>query len=110
MSTAINEYKPDYAVHPGEYLDEVLESRSIQKNDFARRCGLSAKTISQIINRQVSFSTEVAVQFEKVLGISAEIWLGMLSSHQLHEARENEHKQLGRAVTWAQEFPLRDLL
>ncbi len=109
MSTAINEYKPNYAVHPGEYLEEVLESRNIQKNDFARRCGLSAKTVSQIINRQVSFSTEVAVQFEKVLGVSAEIWLRMLASYQLHEARENEHEKLSKAAMWARQFPLADL-
>jgi HTH-type transcriptional regulator / antitoxin HigA len=109
MSTEINEYKPDYAVHPGEYLNEVLESRTIQKNDFARRCGLSAKTISQITNRKVSFSTDVAVQFEKVLGVSAEIWLRMLASYQLHEAREKEHEELSKAATWAQQFPLKDL-
>jgi len=109
MSTMANEYRPDYSVHPGEYLEEVLESRSIQKNDLARRCGLGPKTVSQIINRKASFSTEIAVQFEKVLGISAEVWLGMLSSHHLHEAREKEHEQLRKAVAWAEKFPLRDL-
>ena len=94
MSTMGNTYKPDYAVHPGEYLEEVLESRNISKGDFARRCGLTAKTISQIINQKVNFSTEVAIQFERVLGISAEIWTGMLTAYQLHESRQRERTAL----------------
>ena len=32
-----NYYKPDYAVHPGEYLEEVLESREVKKREFAER-------------------------------------------------------------------------
>ena len=50
MSALKKTYSPDYAVHPGEYLEEVLESRGIPKKEFAERCGISAKTISQIVN------------------------------------------------------------
>ncbi len=37
-------YKPDYAVHPGEYLEEVLESREIKKKDFAECLGDQRET------------------------------------------------------------------
>lgn len=109
MSNIANAYKPDSAVHPGEYLEEVLDSRNISKGDFAARCGLSAKTISQIINQQSNFSTEVAIQFERVLGISAEIWTRMLAEFQLHESRARERAELEGAESWAEQFPVKDL-
>ena len=109
MSTATNQFRPDYAIHPGEYLEEVLEARGVHKNEFALRCGLTAKTVSQIVNRRVAFSPEAAIQFEKVLGISADIWMGLLSAYQLHETRRREIHELNDAREWAKQFPLRDL-
>jgi len=109
MSTTINRFEPDYAIHPGEYLEEVLETRGIPKNELAQRCNLTAKTVSQIINGRAAFSPAVALQFEMVLGISAEIWLGLLSAHNLHEIRTQEHARLAEAEEWAKQFPLRDL-
>lgn len=67
MTSTTNQFLPDYAIHPGEYLEEVLLSRDIAKNDFAARCGIATKTVSQIIHGHASFSPEVAIQFERVL-------------------------------------------
>ncbi len=109
MSTAYNAYSPDYAVHPGEYLEEVLESRRISKKEFADRCGLSPKTVSQIVNGKASFSPDVALQFETVLGVAAEIWLGILFSWQLFQSRKKDEKRLHDAREWASQFPLTDM-
>jgi addiction module HigA family antidote len=109
MSAVDNTYSPDYAVHPGEYLDEVLESRGIAKKEFADRCGLSPKTISQIVNGKAFFSPDVALQFERVLGVAAEIWLCMLSSSQLFQSRTEDEKRLQKAREWTQKFPLSDM-
>ena len=109
MSTAYNQYNPDYAVHPGEYLEEVLESRRIGKKEFADRCGLSPKTVSQIVNGKASFSPDVALQFEMVLGVAAEIWLGILYSWQLFQSRKQDEKRLHDAREWAYQFPLTDM-
>ncbi len=109
MSTTYNEYSPDYAIHPGEYLEEVLESRRITKKEFADRCGLSPKTVSQIVNGKASFSPDIALQFEKVLGVAAEIWLGILYSWQLFQSRKQDEKRLHNAREWAHQFPLTDM-
>jgi addiction module HigA family antidote len=106
MSVVKNTFRPDYAVHPGEYLDEVLDARGMHKSEFAERCGLTAKTVSQIVNRRVVFSPEVAIQFETVLGISAEIWMGLLASYQLRESRKRQQIKLREAEAWAGKFPL----
>ena len=109
MPNTLNEFKPDYAVHPGDYLAEVLEAREISKSDFAQRCELSPKTVSQIINGHCTFSSDVALQFETVLGISAGIWMSLVASYQLHQAREEEEARLKSWSEWADQFPLADL-
>ena len=77
MIGMINMYNPDYVIHPGEYLEEILESREIKKRDFAERIGLSVKTVSRIINGKALYSPDVALMLEKTLDISAEIWMNM---------------------------------
>ena len=77
MATATNQYKPDYAVPPGWVLEERLEVQGISHAEFARRCGRSPKLISEIIAGKASLEPETALQFEKVLGVDAGIWLGI---------------------------------
>ncbi len=89
MKTSMNQYNPDYCIHPGEYLEEILDSREIKKRDFAERTGLSIKAVSQIINKKALYSSDVTIKFEKVLGISAEIWMNMSSNFQLYLARKS---------------------
>ncbi len=50
-----------------------------------------------------------ALQFEKVLGVDASIWLGIESEYRLHRAREAEAKNAAASVEWVKAFPVRDL-
>ena len=106
MATATNQYKPDYAVPPGWVLEERLEVQGISHAEFARRCGRSPKLISEIIAGKASLEPGTALQFEKVLGVDAGIWLGIESDYQLHRAREAEAKEAATAVEWATAFPV----
>jgi len=102
-------YKPDYAVHPGEYLEEVLEVREIKKREMSERLGISVKHLSQIINRQASITADMAVQLEKTLGISANIWNNLNAGYALFEARAREAQELSKCLQWIKEFPTKDL-
>jgi hypothetical protein len=42
-------YAPDYALPPGETLVEVLAERGMSRAELARRAGLSAKHVNQIV-------------------------------------------------------------
>ena len=44
-----NEFIPDYAVSPGEILEEELESRNLSRAALAERTGLADETINEII-------------------------------------------------------------
>lgn len=111
MAETINMYNPDYVIHPGEYLEEVLESREIKKRDFAERAGLSVKAVSQIINGKALYSPDAALMLEKTLNISAEIWLNMADAYQLFEARQKEriHLETEKTKEWVRQFPTADL-
>ncbi|MGB2803431.1 MAG: HigA family addiction module antitoxin [Candidatus Zixiibacteriota bacterium] len=102
-------YKPDYAVHPGEYLEEVLEVREIKKREMSERLGISVKHLSQIINRQASVTADMAIQLEKALSISANIWNNLNANYALFEARAKETQELSKHLKWIKEFPVKDL-
>lgn len=110
MATATNQYNPDYVVPPGWVLEERLEVQGISHAEFARRCGRSPKLISEIIAGKASLEPETALQFEKVLGVDASIWLGIESDYQLHRAREIDAEKATALVAWGKAFPVRELV
>ena len=87
---ALYPFEPDYTVAPGKILAEYMECRGLTQGELARRCGRSAKLISEILNDKAAIDPETALQFEKVLGLKANIWLRIEASHRLFLAREAE--------------------
>ncbi|MDE2886603.1 MAG: HigA family addiction module antitoxin [Gemmatimonadota bacterium] len=84
---ATNQYRPDYAVPPGWILEERLSTQGISRTEFACRCNLSAKLISEIVSGKAPIEPTTALQFERVLGVDADIWLGIERDYQLHQIR-----------------------
>ena len=74
-------YRPDYAVPPGWVLQEHLKSQGLSPAELARQCGHSAKLISEIIAGKATVEPKTALQFEKVLGLDASIWLGIAARY-----------------------------
>ena len=103
------DYKPDYAASPGAVLEEHLAARSLSHAEFARRCGRSAKLVSEIVAGKAPVEPATALQFEKVLGMSARIWLGIEADYRLHQRRTSEAKDEERKA-WAAHFPVSELV
>ena len=103
------DYQPDYAVAPGVVLEEHLAARGLSNAEFARRCGRSAKLISEIVAGKAPVEPVTARQFEKVLGVSARIWLGIEAEYRLHQERVAEAED-EEAITWAKRLPFKDLV
>ena len=110
MMRTSNRYRPDYAVPPGWVLGERLEVQGISHAEFARRCGRSSKLISEIISGKAPLEPETALQFEKVLGVDAGVWLGIESEYRLHRAREHEVAGAAASAEWAKGFPVGELV
>ena len=105
-----NAYQPDYAVAPGTILAERLEAHDMSYADFARRCGRSPKLISEIVAGKAPVEPQTALQFEKVTGVAAHIWLGIETDYRLNRAQEAEAEQAEKSTEWAKRFPLKDLV
>jgi addiction module HigA family antidote len=111
MAEAItNQFVPDYAIHPGEILEEILESQGITKAEFAERTGLTPKTISWIVTGKNPVTSENAIVFERVLDISAEVWNNLDAEFRLFQARQKSIESLDEAVEWSRRFPLTELI
>ncbi len=104
-----NRYEPDYAVPPGWVLAEYLEVRGTSQTEFARLCGRSRKSINEIVAGKSALQPEAALQFERVLGLDARIWIGMEADYRLHKARAVEAEEMAKAVVWAKKFPRQEL-
>jgi len=109
-NTATNQYNPDYVIHPGEILEETLEARNIKKSTFAKKCGISAKTVSLIIHGQASITSEMAIKFERVLGNSASLWINLNTDYELMMARKADQLKLKSALAWVKNFPVKKLV
>ncbi|MCY4090414.1 MAG: HigA family addiction module antitoxin [Caldilineaceae bacterium] len=106
MAAKTDRFQPDYAVSPGWVLAERLEANGISQAELARRCGRSPKLISEIVAGKAPVEAETALQFEKVLGVDAGIWLGLETDYQLHRLRQAEAREAESSAEWAQSFPV----
>ena len=105
-----NRYNTDYDVPPGEILQETLEARGMKKTEFAERCGLSTKTVSQIINGKAPISPESAIQFERILYVSATVWNNLDAVYRLHIAEKIDQRKLQSQINWSKKFPIKELV
>ena len=106
---ATNTYRPDYAVSPGSVLEERLAAHDISQAEFARRCGRSPKLISDLIAGKAPVEPKTAIQFEKVLGVDADIWLGIEKDYRLHQTRVADAREAEAASAWSETFPIKEL-
>lgn len=104
-------WTPDWAVHPGELLEEYLDANQLTQAEFARRADISAKHVSTIISGDASVSVETARAFERVLGVSAHIWTRAQDEWDLHRSKLAEHAfaVTEEAKAWVSAFPVKEL-
>jgi HTH-type transcriptional regulator / antitoxin HigA len=102
-------YSPDEVSPPGETLVDILNSKGMSQADLAERTGRPKKTINEIIKNRAMITSETAVQFERVLGVSASFWAKREAQYRAHLAKAEEAKQLKKHIDWPQCFPLTDL-
>ncbi len=110
MARAAYRYDPDYSVPPGWVLEEHLEAWEMSRAEFARRCGRSPKLISEIVAGKAPIEPKTALQFEKVLGMDASVWLGIETHYRLYMEREAQKASDAEREEWAKRFPLDELV
>jgi len=78
----------DLAIPPGEYLEEVLDSLGMSKDELAQRMGRPSPKLSAIFNGSKAITPETALQLERATGVSARIWSSLEAEYRLIRARQ----------------------
>lgn len=78
------------AFHPGEFLKEEIEERSLLKKDVAKALNILPHHLSEIFAGKRNISATLAVKLEKLLGISSHYWLGLQMEYDLFIAKQEE--------------------
>ena len=77
--------------HPGEMLlEEFLKPMGITQSAFAIRLGVSFPRLNEIIRGKRSITPDTALRLERVLGISADFWLGLQQDWDLWHAMNSD--------------------
>ena len=64
--------------HPGEMLlEEFLKPLGISQSAFAIRLGVSFPRLNEIIRSKRAVTPDTALRLARVLGMSADFWLGL---------------------------------
>ena len=84
--------------HPGEMLlEEFLKPMAITQSDFAVRLGVSFPRLNEIIKGRRGVTPDTALRLARVLGMSAEFWLGLQLDWDLWNAmRSKEYTQIAK--------------
>jgi len=103
------EFRPLYAVPPGETLEELLAERQVTQTELANRMGRPLKTINEIIRGKAAITPDTAIQLERGLGVSASFWTDLERQYREDQARVREVEALRGKSGWLEKFPLKDL-
>ena len=74
------------AVHPGEFLKEMLEDLGTSQAEFARTIGVSSMRISHVVKGARPVTAELALLFGRAFGQSPQYWLNLQAAYDLKTA------------------------
>jgi addiction module HigA family antidote len=89
------------AIHPGEFLAEILGEMGISQAEFARTIGVSPMRISHVIKGDRPVTAELALLFGRAFNQSPQYWLNLQASYDLKVAKANIGKRLAAIHTLA---------
>jgi len=76
-------------MHPGQVLNEIyMTEMGFNQSQLAEKCGCSPRKINEIVNGKRAVSPQFAIELERVLGTTAEMWVRMQAEFDLWQARQ----------------------
>ena len=72
-------------------LEEFLRPRTISQSEFAIRLGVSFPRLNEIVRGKRGVTPDTALRLERVLGMSADFWLGLQLDWDLWHAMRSKY-------------------
>lgn len=82
------------AIHPGQFLAEILREMRLSQAEFARTIGISPMRISHVVKGDRPVTAELALLFGRAFNQSPQYWLNLQTSYDLKIARASIGKRL----------------
>lgn len=90
--------EPNYAVAPGEYLQEWLEDSGTTQQQAADQLGYTRKHVNEIIHGRSVITPETATRLHRLTGIPAKSWLIFEAGYRADLARLHDESVLAAHV------------
>ncbi len=84
-------------IHPGEFIQEILEDLGMSQAALARAIGVSPMRISHVVRGERPVTAELALRFGRAFGQDAQYWINLQNAYDLKIA-EREIKDSLRKV------------
>ncbi|MGW5514037.1 HigA family addiction module antitoxin [Nocardia africana] len=88
----------NYAVAPGEYLEEWIDDQGLSQQRVADLLGCSRKQVNEIVNGRAPITDDTAMRLERVVGIPADSWLRYEAAYRADLARITDQENLAAHV------------
>jgi HTH-type transcriptional regulator / antitoxin HigA len=88
----------NYAVAPGEYLEEWIDEQGLSQQSVADLLGCSRKQVNEIVNGRAPVTNDTAIRLERVVGIPADSWLRYEAAYRADLARISDQENLAAHV------------
>lgn len=84
----------NYAVAPGEYLEEWIDDQGLSQQRVADLMGCSRKQVNEIVNGRAPVTSDTAIRLERLVGIPADSWLRYEAAYRADRARIADEEDL----------------
>jgi HTH-type transcriptional regulator/antitoxin HigA len=88
----------NYAVAPGEYLEEWIDEQGLSQQRVADLLGCSRKQVNEIVNGRAPVTDDTAMRLERVVGIPADSWLRYEAAYRADLARISDQQALATHI------------
>ncbi len=75
------------AIHPGEFLREILDDMALTQVAFADAIGVSPMRVSHVLKGDRPVTAELALRLGQAFGQSPQYWLNLQADYDLKIAR-----------------------
>ena len=85
-------------VHPGVYLQELLDELELSQHQLAQAVGVSPMRISHLVRGQRPVTAELALRLGRYFGQSPRYWVNLQSRYDLDGAEDTLGAQVTREI------------
>ena len=101
MASKGQEIKMNWAIHPGEMLQEKLQEENMSVSEFAAKSQVPEDIVRDILNGDASISSDMAIAFEQVTRIPAHMWINLQHSYDDYILKQERPSYLTRIARLA---------